>query len=77
MNEIIIGDRYEDTLGLSIYTNTGKLTNKKIQRFVTISNKTSNSIEILDGGGFKNWITFDDFSRIERSNGKARFVKID
>ena len=63
-------DKYEDTLGKTKEGVKGKL-----RRIVTITNKTSNSIEFKDEKGYISWITLEDFCRVERQVNKVRFVK--
>ena len=72
---IEIGSKWEDSLGMANYKD-GHLQKGRLKRFVTITDKTKNSIEYRDGGGFLSWITLEDFIRIEKSVQKARFVKI-
>jgi hypothetical protein len=76
INEIEIGTKWEDTLGKAKFNKNGIIILKeRLLRIVTITNKTSNSIQYIDDGGFYSWITFDDFIRVESSNKKNRFIK--
>ena len=76
IDEINIGDRFEDTLGKATYSKKGNLMKERAKREVVVTNKTSNSIEYKDKGRYSSWITLEDFIRIERSVNKIRFVKI-
>ncbi len=76
IDEIEIGVKYEDCLGIAKYDKNGDLTKGRLKRIVTITDKTSNSIEYKDGGNFISWVTIDDFIRVEKSTNKIRFSKI-
>jgi hypothetical protein len=75
IEKIEIGSKWEDSLGMLNFKG-GQLQKGVLKRFVTITDKTKNSIEYRDGGGFLSWITFEDFERIEKSVQKVRFVQI-
>ena len=77
IEEIKIGSKWEDTLGKATYSKKGNLMKERARREVKITNKTSNSIEYLDEGRFFSWIAFEDFIRVENSNKKLRFIKVD
>jgi len=74
MDEIKIGDKYEDTLGKSKFSKNGTLLKDRLKRIVTITNKTSNSIEYKDESGYISWVTIEEFTRLERSVNKVRFI---
>lgn len=76
IEEIEIGTKWEDTLGKCQFNEIGKFLKGGLKREIVITNKTSNTIEYMDGGGYISWIMFDDFVRIERSTKKERFVLI-
>lgn len=76
IEEIEIGSKYEDSLGKAIYSKKGNLMKERAKREVVVTNKTSNSIEYNDEGGYVSWITLEDFTRIEKSVNKMRFVKV-
>lgn len=75
IEEIEIGSKWEDSLVMLNFKD-GQLQKGVLKRFVTITDKTKNSIEYRDGGGFLSWITFEDFERIEKSVQKVRFVQV-
>ncbi len=74
MDEIKIGDKYEDTLGKAKFSKNGTLLKDRLKRIVTITNKTSNSIEYKDESGYISWVTIEEFTRLERSVNKVRFI---
>lgn len=76
IDEINIGDRFEDTLGKATYSKKGNLMKERAKREVVVTNKTSNSIEYKDKGRYSSWITFEDFIRIENSTKRVRFEKV-
>jgi hypothetical protein len=63
IEEIEIGSKWKDNL-------------KRYKLNVEITDKTANSIEFRDSAGYMSWITFEDFSRIEKSVQKVRFEKV-
>jgi len=77
IEEIEIGSTWEDTLGKATYSKKGNLMKERTRREVVIMNKTTNSIEYKDGGRFFSWVTLEEFVRVENSNKKARFIKVD
>lgn len=77
IEEIEISSKWEDNLGKATYSKKGNLMKERTKRFVTITNKTANSIEFLDEGRFFSWIAIEDFERVEKSNGKVRFSKVE
>lgn len=74
IEEIEIGSKWEDTLG-SCKWNGDKVVKRGLRREVIITNKTSNTIEFIEGR-YLTWISLEDFTRLEKSNGKVRFVKV-
>lgn len=75
INEIEIGVKYEDTLGKAKFSKNGTLLKDRLKRVVTITNKTSNSIEYKDEAGYISWVTLEEFIRVENSTKKIRFIK--
>ena len=76
IDEVEIGAKYEDCLGTAKYDKNGDLTKGRLKRVVTVTNKTSNSIEYIDEGRFVSWVTLEEFIRVEKSTSKIRFTKI-
>lgn len=77
IEEIEIGTEYKDCLGKAKYSKKGILILKeRLERIVTITNKTSNSIEYKDAGGFISWVTFEEFIRLENSTKSIRFSRV-
>ena len=76
MNDIEIDTKYEDTLGKAKFDKNGKIIKGRNKRMVSITNKTSNSIEYKDEAGFVSWVTYEEFIRIENSTNKIRFNMI-
>ena len=76
IEEIEIGTKWEDTLGICKFDEIGKFLKGGLKREVIITGKTSNTLEYKDSGGYISWIMFDDFVRVERSTKKERFVLI-
>jgi hypothetical protein len=74
INEIEIGSIWKDNLGKAKYSKIGELVKGRLERLVTITNKTSNTIEYKDGGGYISWISFEDFLRVENSLKAVRFT---
>ncbi len=77
MNSIEIGTKYEDVLGKTKFDKNGNVIKGRNKRLVTVTNKSSNSIEYKDDGGFISWVTYEEFIRIENSINKNRFIKVD
>lgn len=75
IEDIEIGSKWEDVLGMANYKD-GQLQKGRLKRFVNITDKTKNSVEYRDGGGFLSWITFEDFCRVEKSVQRVRFEKV-
>jgi len=75
--DIEIGSKWEDTLGKTVWDKGGvKVIKRNVYREVMVTNKTSNSIEYKDEKRYVSWITFEDFVRVERANGRERFIKV-
>lgn len=79
IDEIEVGTKWKDCLGKAKYSKNGELVKgrlERLERLVTITNKTSNSIEYKDTSGFISWVTLEEFIRIENSTKEARFSKV-
>ncbi len=77
IDEIEIGSIWKDGLGKTKYSKIGEIVKGRLERLVTITNKTSNTIEYKDGGRYISWISLEDFIRVENSLKSIRFTKID
>ena len=76
INDINIGTKWEDTLGKLVFNNKDKVIKRNAYREVIITDKTKDSLQYKDSGGYLSWERFEDFIRIEKSNGKQRFIEL-
>jgi hypothetical protein len=68
METVIIGDTYEDTIGLKIYDKivTNKIVGLGKYRKIEITDKTTNSVQYRDGKGYMSWVTVEEFFKVNK-----------
>lgn len=76
IDEIEIGSRWKDGLGKAKFSKTGVLVKGRLERLVTITDKTSNTLEYKDSGRYMSWISLEDFLRVENSLKAVRFTRV-
>lgn len=75
IEDIEIGTKWKDAWGIQTFDKNEKQIIGPT-RIVTILDKTSNSIAYKDIKAFVSWVTYEEFTRIEKAINRIRFSKI-